>query len=82
MCVRKLAEEEEKKRKKKKKRKRRRRKKKKKRRMKKKRRRRKRQRLKIYSKVTLRMVHTHPLPPIDRRNNIKQKTRHHNNYYN
>ena len=29
----------------------------------------------MYSKVTLRMVHTHPLPPIDRRNNIKQKTR-------
>ena len=38
--------------------------------------------MKIYSKVTKRLVHTHPLPPIDRRNNTKQKTRHHHNYYN
>ena len=38
--------------------------------------------MKIYSKATKRLVHTHPLPPIDRRNNIKQKTRYHNNYYN
>ena len=38
--------------------------------------------MKIYSKVTKRLVHTHPLPPIDRRNNTKQKTRPHNNYYN
>ena len=38
--------------------------------------------MKIYSKATKRLVHTHPLPPIDRRNNTKQKTRSHNKYYN